>query len=161
LSETGVRNVLIYNRGNLLCPLKFQSVATKELSEITMKKVFILAALVVVSTTALAQVQTSKGKVLVNKNKMTLYTYDKDTPGKSACNDTCAVNWPPYADEIALASASAANSKSGWGVITRDDGKKMWTYDGKPVYTFKNDTVSGEVKGDGVGDGAWHVVKVP
>jgi predicted lipoprotein with Yx(FWY)xxD motif len=40
---------------------------------------------------------TSKGKVLVDDKEMTLYTFDKDSLGKSACNGACAANWPPKA----------------------------------------------------------------
>ena len=38
---------------------------------------------------------TAKGKVLVNEKGMTLYVFDKDSVGKSACSGTCAENWPP------------------------------------------------------------------
>ena len=33
--------------------------------------------------------------VLADAKGMTLYTFDKDTPGKSACIGACAVHWPP------------------------------------------------------------------
>ncbi len=35
--------------------------------------------------------------VLVGPNKMTLYTFDRDSAGsgKSVCNGPCATNWPP------------------------------------------------------------------
>ena len=32
---------------------------------------------------------------LTDAKGMTLYTFDKDTPGKSACNEPCAASWPP------------------------------------------------------------------
>ena len=32
---------------------------------------------------------------LMDANKMTLYTFDKDETGKSNCYDQYAVNWPP------------------------------------------------------------------
>ncbi|HSC01194.1 MAG TPA: hypothetical protein VLE45_14850, partial [Burkholderiaceae bacterium] len=32
---------------------------------------------------------------LVGNNGMTLYTFDRDAAGKSACNGPCATNWPP------------------------------------------------------------------
>jgi len=38
---------------------------------------------------------TEKDGVLVNGAGMTLYTFDKDAGGKSACNGPCAGNWPP------------------------------------------------------------------
>ena len=37
----------------------------------------------------------AKGKVLTDSKGMTLYTFDKDAGGKSACNGPCATNWPP------------------------------------------------------------------
>src|SRR3954452_8079528 len=68
---------------------------------------------------------TSKGKTLVDASGMTLYTFDKDADGKSACNGPCAKNWPP------LAAATGAASCS-WSIITREDGSKQWAYKGKP-----------------------------
>ena len=94
---------------------------------------------------------TSKGKVFVNEKGMTLYTFDKDTPGKSACNGPCAQNWPPV-----LAGANPVGSGD-WTAVTRDDGKKMWAYKGKPVYTFVNDKAPGDTNGDGANGGTWHV----
>ena len=37
----------------------------------------------------------AKNGMFVNAKGMTLYTFDKDTPGKSVCNGQCATNWPP------------------------------------------------------------------
>src|SRR4051794_35399493 len=110
-----------------------------------MKGLLFLAVSVIVSASAFAQVvETSKGKVLSSESKMTLYTYDKDSDGKSTCNGPCAENWQPYADNIEIAPASSAGRKSAWGFITRDDGRRMFTYDGKPVYLFKNDKAPGD-----------------
>ena len=96
---------------------------------------------------------TSKGKVLVNDKGMTLYVFDKDMPGKSACNGPCAENWPPLA-------ANDNDKPSGeWSIVIRDDGKKMWAYKGRPLYAWKNDKVLGETDGDGKLNGAWHVAK--
>ena len=38
---------------------------------------------------------TVKGGMFVDAKGMTLYTFDKDAGGKSACNGPCATNWPP------------------------------------------------------------------
>jgi predicted lipoprotein with Yx(FWY)xxD motif len=101
------------------------------------------------SSAASAQVlktaDTPKGK--------TLYTFDKDAGGKSMCNGPCAENWPP------LAAAADAKPTADMTVVVRDDGKKMWAYKGKPLYTFKQDTAPGEIKGDGFLNGAWHMAK--
>lgn len=96
---------------------------------------------------------TAKGKAYVDAKGMTLYTFDKDSAGKSACNGPCAVNWPPL---MATADAKASGD---WTVVARDDGSKMWAYKGKPLYTFKNDTKAGDTNGDGFLNGAWHIAK--
>lgn len=95
----------------------------------------------------------SKGKIYVDAKGMSLYTFDKDSTGKSACNGPCAENWPP------LMAAADAKASGDWSVVTRDDGKKMWAHKGKPLYTFKKDTKAGDVSGDGFLNGAWHLAK--
>jgi predicted lipoprotein with Yx(FWY)xxD motif len=95
---------------------------------------------------------TSKGKTLVDAHGMTLYSFDKDTTGKSACNGPCATNWPPLA-------ASSATPAADWTLITRDDGNKQWAYKGRALYTFAKDTAPGDIKGDGFLNNAWHVAQ--
>ncbi|RTL55390.1 MAG: hypothetical protein EKK40_01230 [Bradyrhizobiaceae bacterium] len=97
--------------------------------------------------------ETSKGKAFVDGKGMTLYTFDKDSDGKSACNGPCAGNWPP------LAAPADAKASGDWSVVTRDDGSKMWALKGKPVYTFVKDTKAGDTNGDGFLNGAWHIAK--
>ena len=96
---------------------------------------------------------TSKGKALVNDKGMTLYVFDKDkdVPGKSACNGPCAENWP-----VLLASDSDKASGD-WSIVARDDGKKMWAYKGRPLYSWKSDKAPGDTDGDGKLNGAWHI----
>ena len=97
------------------------------------------------------EMETSLGKVLVDANGMTLYTFDKDTAGTSNCYDTCAENWPP-------AVASASDKPTGdLTIIKRKDGTLQWADDGKPLYTFKQDAKPGDVTGDKKND-VWHVV---
>ena len=96
---------------------------------------------------------TSKGKALVDQKGMTLYVFDKDAAGKSACNGQCAANWPP------LTAASGAAASGDWTVVMRDDGSKQWAYKGKPLYTFAKDTKPGDITGDGFLNGAWHLAQ--
>jgi predicted lipoprotein with Yx(FWY)xxD motif len=94
---------------------------------------------------------TAKGKVLVNANGMTLYTFDRDdAAGKSNCNGKCATNWPP------LAAAADATNEGSWSVIVRNDGSKQWAYKGKPLYTWMDDRRLGDIDGDGRNN-VWHV----
>ena len=92
------------------------------------------------------------GKILTDDNGMTLYTFDKDADGMSACYDKCAQNWPP------LAADASATAEGDYGITERKDGSKQWTYDGKPLYLWVKDAAPGDVTGDGVND-VWHVVK--
>ena len=96
---------------------------------------------------------TAMGKVLVNDKGMTLYTFDKDTSTNSACNGPCAQNWPP------MLAGGNPTALGAWTPVTREDGKKMWAYKGKPVYTFVNDKAPGDTNGDGANGGSWHIVK--
>jgi predicted lipoprotein with Yx(FWY)xxD motif len=118
-----------------------------------------LAALSIIAVASSASAQmlktadTVKGKSFVDAKGMTLYTFDKDAGGKSACNGPCAENWPP------LMATDDAKPTADMTIVVRDDGKKMWAYKGKPLYTFKQDTVAGEAKGDGFLNGAWHIAK--
>ncbi|BAN51287.1 hypothetical protein [Metapseudomonas resinovorans] len=93
-----------------------------------------------------------KDGMLVDAKGMTLYTYDKDSDGKSACVGQCAQNWPP------LMAEAGAKAEGEWSVVTRDDGSSQWAYDGKPLYTFVMDKKAGDVTGDGK-MGVWHVAK--
>lgn len=91
-------------------------------------------------------------KVLTDKAGMTLYTFDKDSNNESVCYGGCAQKWPPF-----IASADA-NVKAGWGMTTRKDGAKQWTFNNKPLYTWVGDSKTGDATGDGVG-GVWHTAK--
>jgi predicted lipoprotein with Yx(FWY)xxD motif len=118
-----------------------------------------LAALTIVFAASSASAQmlktadTAKGKTFVDAKGMTLYTFDKDAGGKSMCNGPCAENWP------ALTAADDAKPTADMTIVVRDDGKKMWAYKGKPLYTFKKDMAAGDINGDGFANGVWHLAK--
>ena len=96
--------------------------------------------------------QTAKGATLVDDHGMTLYTFDKDPAGKSACNGKCAKAWPP------LMAGNGAQPAGDWSIVTRADGSKQWAYKGQPLYTWVKDKKPGDVTGDGVRK-VWHVAK--
>lgn len=127
-----------------------------------MKKILpsaITLAIVAFAAVAFAQMppvkigDSAKGKVLTNAQGMTLYTFDKDAAGKSACNGPCAGNWPP------LMAAANAKAEDGYSIITREDGSKQWAYKGKPLYTWKNDKKPGDITGNGFLNNAWHIAQ--
>jgi len=96
---------------------------------------------------------TSKGPALTDARGMSLYTFDKDSDGKSACNGPCAANWPALKAEAGDASSDNCT------VIARDDGSRQWAYKGKPLYTFVKDQKAGDISGDGFLNGAWHLAQ--
>lgn len=86
-----------------------------------------------------------------NKDSLTLYVFDHDVPGQSACTSTqCVAAWPPL-----LAKASDV-AHAPFSIITRTDGKMQWALRDKPLYFFTSDANAGDIKGEGVG-GIWHV----
>ena len=121
----------------------------------TMRILVLSAALLVPLAAQAASVKqgtTDKGPVLTDDKGMTLYTFDKDEMGKSACVDACAQNWPPL-----LADKGAA-AMGEYSLVTRPDGAMQWAYRGKPLYLWVKDMKPGDTTGDGVKD-VWHVAR--
>ena len=110
-----------------------------------------VVALGAIASAATAQTQEAGGMLRDPQGK-TLYTFDKDTGGVSACYDGCAAVWPPY---LAPQGAKATDRLT---LHPRKDGKMQWGVGGKPLYYYATDTAAGDAKGDGVG-GVWHVIR--
>lgn len=94
------------------------------------------------------------GSYLTDITGMTLYTFKKDSPGKSACEGPCVDNWPLFYRENV--DAKDGLKTGDFGTITRADGKKQATYKGTPLYYFIKDTKAGDTMGQGVKD-VWTV----
>jgi predicted lipoprotein with Yx(FWY)xxD motif len=100
--------------------------------------------------------KTGLGNVLVNSAGHTLYLFEKDQNGRSACEGTCAGYWPPLISKgqpMALRGLNQALV----GTTARADGTKQVTYAGHPVYMFVQDAKAGQTNGEGLTDfgGAW------
>jgi predicted lipoprotein with Yx(FWY)xxD motif len=94
--------------------------------------------------------------VVTNAQGFTLYSFAPDTATTSKCTGACAQIWPPV-----NAPAAAGQGVTGkLSAITRSDGSKQATYDGRPLYTYTADTAPGQAKGNGlnVNGGVWHEV---
>lgn len=96
------------------------------------------------------------GSYLTDIKGMTLYTFKKDTTGKSACEGACVDNWPLFFRETVEAKDGLAAAD--FGTITRTDGKKQTTYKGMPLYYFIKDAKPGDTMGQGVKD-LWSVAR--
>lgn len=98
-----------------------------------------------------AQAVGTAGMILVDGTTgMTLYIFTKDVKdsGKSVCTGGCLETWP------ALTVPAGGTPTAGTGVtgtlatITREDnGALQVTYNGLPLYFFKNDAEPGDLNG--------------
>jgi predicted lipoprotein with Yx(FWY)xxD motif len=111
------------------------------------------------ATVSLAAISGIPGKALVGSNGRTLYLFQADKNGTSACTGACAAAWPP--DTVTgTPQAGSGLSQSLLGTITRADGTLQLTYNGHPLYYFAADAASGTDHGQGVkAFGAeWYVI---
>lgn len=90
------------------------------------------------------------GAHLTDAKGMTLYVFQKDSAGKSACAGPCVAKWPIYFRE--KVGVTGDLKPSDFGTITREDGKKQTTYKGMPLYYFAGDKGPGDANGQGILD---------
>jgi predicted lipoprotein with Yx(FWY)xxD motif len=86
------------------------------------------------------------GSILVDRQGRTLYLFEKDKHGRSACAGTCALYWPPL---LAHGKPAAGKGVKGrlLGITHRAGGISQVTYAGHPLYRFVQDTRAGQTKG--------------
>ncbi len=105
------------------------------------------------STTTAVAVTTKQNKLgtilAAGPKHATVYMFEADQGGKSACAGVCAQNWPPVTSS-AQAMAGGAVSASKLGMTTRSDGTKQITYNGHPLYFFVKDGDAEDAYGQGV-----------
>ncbi|HMK91998.1 MAG TPA: hypothetical protein VK576_03275 [Thermoleophilia bacterium] len=111
------------------------------------------------STTVAVKRISGIGAVLVSSTGMPVYANEQDKSA-SMCNGACATIWQPV---TVKGTPTETGTNGTLGTITRTDGSKQLTVNGKPVYTFVEDH-PGQVNGNGFHDQfgsqkfAWHVV---
>lgn len=93
------------------------------------------------------------GNYLVTSQGYTLYNN-----GNSPCSGGCASIWIPYYNSNAISLPPGLNS-SDFGIVNLTSGGKQFTYLGKRLYTFYEDTAPGQINGNGV-ENIWHVATV-
>ncbi|MFT4716557.1 MAG: putative lipoprotein with Yx(FWY)xxD motif [Paracoccaceae bacterium] len=97
-------------------------------------------------------VSTKAGEVYADTKGLSLYTFRKDSAGKSKCNGACAGAWPPYV------AADGAVTVGDWTLVKRKNGDMQWAYKGAPLYYWAGDRKSGDIRGEGVG-GVWDLAR--
>ena len=102
------------------------------------------------STTVSVHQLPNLGSVLVDNAGKALYSSNLEASGKVVCDTTaCNAFWKPLTLSSGRPTASAGAGKL--GVITRPDGSKQVTVNGRPLYTFSEDS-AGEATGNGFTD---------
>jgi len=98
------------------------------------------------------------GSVLTDANGKILYFFAADVPGngKSACYNGCTDLWPVFSTDSLVISPPLAAAD--FSVITRTDGMKQTSYQGRPLYYFSRDTRAGEMSGENF-NGIWYVAR--
>ena len=96
------------------------------------------------------------GAMLTDAAGRSLYLSARDRREVSNCTGVCARVWPPLltADDPVAGDGVSVETL---GTITRRDGSRQVTYDGRPLYQFARDDKPVDVNGHGMGD-AWFVV---
>ena len=89
------------------------------------------------------------GRVATDPAGKTLYVRDSGT-----CTGACLRTWAPFA------APWSATAQGDWSVVVRgDDASRQWAWRGKPLYTYRVETNSAELQGNGV-DKIWRAVIV-
>lgn len=88
------------------------------------------------------------GTFLTDGSGRSLYMFASDTSSKSTCSGTCATYWPPLTTSGTPGTAAGV-TRSMLTTITRSDGSRQVTYNGHPLYLFKQDTAPGDTNGQG------------
>ena len=90
------------------------------------------------------------GMALVDgKSGLTVYTFTQDVKdsGKSACSGGCLGTWPALTVSAGATPSGGSGVTGKLGMITREDGALQVTYNGLPLYFFKNDKAPGDANG--------------
>jgi predicted lipoprotein with Yx(FWY)xxD motif len=136
-----------------------------------MKKLLVLALLATLAgSTALASGASSHqaalqvrsgtlGRFIVDGQGRTLYLFEKDKRGKSACYGACAKVWAPETT-TGKPSAGKGATASKIGTTKRRGGAVQATYGGHPLYRYDDDHKPGQTRGEGskAFGAEWYVV---
>jgi len=104
---------------------------------------------------------TRYGRVLFDGRGRVLYGFTRDRRGgPSRCYGACAKAWPVYFAKAATVRAGQGVKKSLIGTTRRSDGRRQYTYRGRPLYFYAHEG-PGEVRCQNVSEfgGTWLVVR--
>jgi predicted lipoprotein with Yx(FWY)xxD motif len=107
------------------------------------------------SGAVLMTADSSLGEIVVDGAGMTVYmlTLDTQGAGASACEGTCATNWPAVTADSGEPALDGVTGEA--GTITGVDGETQVTLNGWPLYYYAGDNDPGDTNGQGVNDVGW------
>jgi predicted lipoprotein with Yx(FWY)xxD motif len=83
-------------------------------------------------------VRSQFGRVIADKRGEAFYLFDKERRGRSRCYGECAVAWPPLLTKGKPRTGKGADADL-LGTTRRRNGKLQVTYNGHPLYYYKED----------------------
>lgn len=101
--------------------------------------------------------QPGLGTFLTDGAGRTLYFFNHDGPGSTACTGTCLSIWPAFSSGPLVAPSLLKSSDFSGG--TRPDGVAQSLYMGHPLYYYSKDTKPGDTNGQGF-ISAWYVANI-
>ena len=93
--------------------------------------------------------KTSLGTILVDPRGRTLYLFEQDSKGTSACTSACLSYWPAFTSRT-VPRAGTGVRQSLLGLAKPQHGLRQVTYAGHPLYTFVGDKRAGQASGEGL-----------
>jgi len=102
-------------------------------------------------TATVTTARTGLGQIIVDGRGRSLYLFEKDTHGRSACSGLCTTYWPPLLTNGKSMAIKGAKP-SLLGSVRRADGSRQVSYAGHPLYFFSGDTGRGQTNGEGLQD---------
>ncbi|HSD80798.1 MAG TPA: hypothetical protein VLB47_09055 [Solirubrobacteraceae bacterium] len=87
------------------------------------------------------------GTLLTDGGHRTVYLFEKDARGMSACSGACASLWPPLTSAGGRLRAGGGAESGLLGTTTRPDGARQVTYAGHPLYYYAADQHPGDTTG--------------
>ncbi len=107
------------------------------------------------------------GSVLVDSKGDALYSPVQEASGTISCTGACTAIWMPLTLPTGQSTPSGTAGLEGkLGVVDRPDGTMQATFEGKPLYTFAEDSGPGVVSGNNFSDTfegksfTWHVASI-
>jgi predicted lipoprotein with Yx(FWY)xxD motif len=83
-------------------------------------------------------VNSQYGRVIADKRGEAFYLFDRETTKRSRCYGACAVAWPPVLTKGKPRAGRGADADL-LGTTRRRNGRLQVTYNGHPLYYYKDD----------------------